>query len=334
MVRQFEAVGAEVLLLKYERDTALWHLAKGLIRLFKEKKPDIVHVQYLAPGFIPVVSARIARVPTVFATVHQPGWPYGKKAKLLLRLGAFLCTAFFCVSESAEESWFGDSELFNPRNINRQRKHFTIYNAVDAPAITQVADSTDREYLRKSIGLDGRPVIGVVGRLRSEKGHSILLNAMTGVIKALPEAMLLIVGDGPERTRLLKKAKVLGIADHVLWAGAKRPEEVFELYGVMDVVAVPSLFEGFGLSAAEAMAAGRPVVGSNIDGLREVVEDGIAGHLVPVGDSSAMAKRIVELLSNRSKAQAMGEAGCQRVTQQFSLERFAESTLAAYRYFS
>ena len=339
VVKQFKETGAETILFRLGRSgerfglSNILKLIRKLISAFRKYRPDIVHVQYLAPGLIPIIAARLSGIRKIFATVHQPGRPYGLKAKLFLRLGACLSTAFFCVSKSAEESWFGDSEVFNPQYVNRKRKHFTMYNAVDALAIARAVDRADCENLRESLGLNERPIIGVVGRLRSEKGHSVLLSAMVNVIKTIPDVQLIVVGDGPERAQLVDKAKTLGIADHVVWLGDKKPEEVFQLYGIMDVVAVPSLFEGFGLTAAEAMAAGRPVVASTVDGLSEVVEHGITGYLFPPGDYKAMAKWLVELLSDTSKAQAMGKAGKQKATQHFSMEHFAESITAAYLYF-
>jgi glycosyltransferase involved in cell wall biosynthesis len=334
MVSEIQSAGAKVILMKLERSEGILHLIRKLQKIFKTVSPDIVHVQYLAPGLIPIIAAKLSGVNKIFVTVHQPSSPYGSKAKLFLRLGAYLSTVFFCVSESAEESWFGNSEVFNPQYANRKRKHFTIYNAVDVNTIIQTIDSANSKNLRKSFGLNGRPVIGIVGRLRSEKGQAVLLKAMIDIIKAVPEVLLLVVGDGPDRDQLGKKAKILGIVDHVFWLGAKKPPEIFELYSLMDIVAVPSLFEGFGLTATEAMAAGRPVVASNVEGLREIVEHGKNGYLVPPGDSKALSKYLVGLLSNPSKAQTMGEAGRERVKQQFSKERYSEATLAAYRYFS
>jgi len=334
IVSGFRSVGAKVIPMRLKRSDGLLHLMQEMKKVFKTVHPNIVHVQYVAPGLIPILMARLSGVRTVFATVHQPGRPYGLKAKLFLRLGAYLSTAFFCVSKSVEKSWFGDSGVLNPQNVNRKPKHFTIYNAVDVSAITHTDGSVNLDHLRMNLGLDGCPVVGIVGRLRKEKGHAILLDAMVEVVRNIPDAKLLVVGDGPDRNQLIERSKKLGIADHILWLGIKNSGEVFQLYGIMDVVVVPSLFEGFGLTAAEAMAAGVPVVASDVDGLSEVVENGQTGYLVPVGDSSAMAKRLVELLSNQSKAQVMGEAGRQRVIQHFSLERFTEATLAVYRYFS
>jgi glycosyltransferase involved in cell wall biosynthesis len=334
MVSLMEATGAKVILMKLKRSDGMFSLMIKLRKLFKELKPDIVHVQYIAPGLLPVIAARLAKISTLFATVHQPGRVYNWKAKLLLRAAARLCTAFFCNSKSVEESWFGDSEVLAPDRIGSKRKHFTIYNGVDVAKIESILKETDTNKIRKSLNIGDKKVVGIVGRLRGEKGQGVLLSAMADVIKVFPDSGLIVVGDGPDRMSLELRAKSLGLESNILWLGQKDRNEVFQLYSIMDVVAVPSLFEGFGLSAAEAMAAGRPVVGSRVDGLTEIIEEGVTGYAVPVNNSGKMAGAIIEVLNNPEKAEAMGSQGHDRVKNMFSLERFADLTIAAYRHFT
>lgn len=329
MVAVMEAAGARVVLLDLERSAGVLHLLDKLMRFFREEQPDIVHVQYIAPGLIPVLAARLARIPTIFATVHQPGRTYGWKAKLMLRTAAQLCTAFFCNSLAVEQSWFGDCSLFNPQQPSNP-KHCTIYNAVDVERISRIASETDRTVLRAELDLGDRPVVGVVGRLRWEKGQGVLLVAMAQVVRHIPTSLLMVVGDGPDRDGLQRQAERLGITDNVIWLGSQSAEEVFRLYSIMDVVAVPSIFEGFGLVAAEAMAAGLPVVGSAVDGLAEVIADHETGRLVPPQDAGALAAALIALLESPETAADMGRKGRQRVEEHFSLQRFSESTLAAY----
>lgn len=329
VVAQFEQAGVRVVLLHMQRSNGLIALLFRLRRLFREEQPDIVHVQYLAPGLIPIISARLAGIKTVFATVHQPGRTYGWKAKLLLRMAARLCTAFFCNSLAVEQSWFGSATLFDPQNKHRFR-HGTIYNAVDVERIAAIATKTDRISLRAAMDLGERQVVGVVGRLRGEKGQRVLLEAMATVFRQMPSALLLVVGDGPDRDDLQRQAERMGIADNVRWIGQQSADEVFRLYAIMDVVAVPSIFEGFGLVAAEAMAAGLPVVGSAVDGLAEIIIDNETGRLVPPRDADALAAALISLLAAPQTASMMGRKGVQRVGQHFSLQRFSECTLAAY----
>jgi len=330
MVDYMEQAGAEVILLKLQRKDGLLSLLKKLIVRFRELSPDIVHVQYLAPGLVPIIAAKLAGIKTVFATVHQPGRPYGKKAKFLLRFGARLCTSFFCVSKAVEESWFGNSKVFEPENAECHRRHYTVYNAVDAISIDKAVSRVDRRVLSESLWLYEHPVVCMVGRLRGEKGHRILLDAMAAVAKAFPDVRLLVIGDGPDRKTLKHKAEALEIASNILWMGQKEPDEVFKLLAISDIAVVPSLFEGFGLTAVEAMAAGLPIVGSNVDGLREVIEHCETGLLVSHGDSTALAKALIDLLKNPDRAKEMGAKGRERVRRLFFMERFAEATIGAY----
>lgn len=331
VLAQFESTGSEVVVLHIQRSDGLLALLFRLRRFFREVQPDIVHVQYLAPGLIPLIAARLAGIKTVFATVHIAGnYAYGTKAKFLLRLASRLCTAFFCVSRGVETFWFGSSALLDAASVQERRRHFTIYNAVDVAGIEKASRLSDTDALRKFLELRRGPVLGIVGRLAEQKGHAVLLQAMPEVLKTFPEAVLLIIGDGPERESLEEKSNSYGLADHVVWLGSKTQEEVFRLYGIIDIFVMPSLYEGFGLTAAEAMAAGLPVVASDVEGLREVVDDKETGYLCRPGDSMELAGRLKELLADADQAKAMGGRGRERAKALFSLERFRESMLLAY----
>ncbi len=334
MVSKMERTGAKVILMKLKRSDGMLSLVCKLKKIVNELQPDIVHVQYIAPGFVPIVAARLSGIRAIFATVHQPGRLYGWKPRLLIRVALHLCTAFFCNSKSVEESWFGDGEVFSSNKLDLKRKHFTIYNGVRVTNIENIVKEADVQKIKKALNIENKKIIGAVGRLRSEKGQVVLLNAMVEVIKVFADSILLVIGDGPDRAYLEQMTKKLGIDGHVVWLGQKDQNEVFQLYSIMDLVVVPSLFEGFGLSAAEAMAAGLPVVGTRVDGLTELIEDGVTGHTFPVKDSSELAQAVVQLLKDPAKAKAMGQQGHERVEEMFSLERFAESTTSAYRYFT
>ncbi len=331
MVSEMEKTGAEVILLKHERSEGMWHLAKELNRVFRELDTDIVHVQYIAPGLIPIIAAKLSGIKTIFATVHQSGRIYGWKEKLLLRTAAQLCTAFFCVSRSVEESWFGNSELLDPLNFNKCRTHFTIYNAIDVDKVRQQVEGGYKEKLRSSFGLADKKVIGVVGRLRHEKGQELLLRAMPAIIEKIPGTMLVIVGDGPDREKLLNLSRRSGLDEHIIWLGAKSPDEVYKLYSIMDVVAVPSLLEGFGLVAIEAMAAGVPVAAARVDGLPEIIEEGNTGCLFPANDHNAMASSIIDILSDTAYSVKMGQEGRRRTKELFSFQIFFENTVSSYK---
>jgi glycosyltransferase involved in cell wall biosynthesis len=339
MVEAVRRVGAEVRLLGLTRDGSkknlgrMPRLAVALAKTIRDTRPDVVHVQYMTPGVAPVVVARLCRVPSVFATVHVPGHTYGKRI-WVPRTISRLCDAFLCVSEVAERSFFGNSAVFKPELAASGRRHFTIHNAVDIEAARALSRSSAIDEKRKELRLDGVPVIGCVGRIAREKGQRWLLEAMPEVVRSVPKAKLLLVGDGALRTELVTFAHSQGIQDSVVWTGNVPREDVLCYFGVADVVVVPSMWEGFGLSAAEAMAMGKPVVASKIDGLEEVVVDGSTGTLVPYGDVPGLSAAIIEMLRDESKRRSMGIRAEERVAQYFSYETFARKIRELYTFYS
>ena len=331
MVDSITNTGAKVILLKLFRTERSLNLLKILTTQFKKLNPDIIHVQYLSPGLLPIIAARIAGVKKIIATVHQPGRTYGWKPRLILRSGAFLCTIFLCVSKSVEKSWFRNSALFTEELFKKERRHFTIYNAVDAELIVQNSHSDKIEKLRSSLNLEKKHIIGYVGRLRSEKGLPILLTAFTKIINDIPDTVLLIIGDGPDRDDFKKQSKKLGIDSNIIWLGKKYHPELFQLYGLMDIIAIPSLFEGFGLVAAEAMAAGVPVVASDVDGLAEVLKNQKYGILVRPNAPEDLAGAIVALQTNLNLKKILVRNSIKRVNLMFSMSHFSKQILDVYR---
>jgi glycosyltransferase involved in cell wall biosynthesis len=151
------------------------------------------------------------------------------------------------------------------------------------------------------------------------------------VCESFPAARLVVVGDGPEAGALRGVAVDAGVSECVVWVGRRSQQEAWRLLPAMDAVAVPSRCEGFGLAAAEAQAAGLPVVASDVDGLPEVVRDGEGGILVGAESPSLLAGALCSLLGDRDRALHMGRAGQRHVAQSFSRERFSASIAAAYR---
>jgi glycosyltransferase involved in cell wall biosynthesis len=336
IVEEFEKEGAQVHRLRLQRSQEhtsygqmlilLWNLT----RYFHRTRPDIVHVQYVAPGLIPIIAAKLAGVKNVLATIHYPRYLFGKREKNFVRISAKLCTMFFCNSIATERSWFGTGKMYDGAALDSNVHHYTVYNAIDIQKMEKLAGSVNPKAMKKRLGIKTKHVIGVIARLRSEKGHSFLFHAMELLLQSAPNTTLLVIGDGPDKSALQSLAKELRIADNVVWLGAKPQYETFRLYGLMDVVAVPSEFEGFGLSAAEAMAAGLPVVASDVDGLREVIEHDKTGLLVAYGDIEKMSSSLLILLSGKRKANSMGRNGKLRVSQLFPISKFHETIMGAY----
>jgi glycosyltransferase involved in cell wall biosynthesis len=177
-----------------------------------------------------------------------------------------------------------------------------------------------------NIPLDAK-VIGTVARLSPQKALHVLLEALPAVIREVPEVRVLIVGDGSERPRLEKLADRLGVASCVYFAGNR--VDVPDQLLAMDVFVLPSLFEGLPLAILEAMAAGRPVVATAVDGVPEIVKDGVTGFLVSPGNPAQLARALVRLLRDPRTAARFGDAARQRA-QDFSTDAVVDRVLDAY----
>ena len=170
----------------------------------------------------------------------------------------------------------------------------------------------------------GRPVLLAVCRLAPQKGLDTAVRALASI----PDARLLVLGEGPDREALTALAASLGVADRLLLPG--RVGDVASLYRRADVVVHPARWEGFGLAMLEAMLAAKPVVAARTGSAPELVADGDTGLLVPVDDPHALAEAVTSLLDDRSRAERMGEAGLRRARTEFSVARMADRTIAVY----
>jgi glycosyltransferase involved in cell wall biosynthesis len=169
-------------------------------------------------------------------------------------------------------------------------------------------------------------VVLLLGALERRKGHAVLLAAGERLAAENVSLRYVFCGDGSEGTALRAAAVALG--DRVVFAGFQR--EVAAALEAADVVALPSLHEGLGVAALEAMAAGRPVVASRVGGLGEVVVDGVTGVLVPPGDPAALAQALNRLARDVALRRRLGQAGRERVLGGYTAARMADGTLACY----
>lgn len=171
----------------------------------------------------------------------------------------------------------------------------------------------------------GRRRIVAVGRFSVQKGFDVLLRAMPAVLAQVPDAELLLVGDGPERAALERIAHDAGVAGRVSMPGTVRHDDVAGVLAGANVVAMPSRYEGMPLVALEAAAAGRAVVSTPVHGLADVVADGETGLLVPPDHPDRLAAALVALLTDPARAAAMGSTARSRVVERFTLERTVDA---------
>jgi len=334
IVGEFESSGIAVRLLNLNRGISAISFIKKLKKEIRLNSPDIIHVQYMAPGALPIIAARLSGVRRVYATVHQPFTnTHGKRARFLLNSASYLTQKFITVSQNAEQSWFGSSTLFDEtRPVRDQPRHFTIHNAIDIEKIKDIVSKVDEMQLKHELNIPvDLKVIGSVARLRCEKGIDLLLAAFKQLLYDGTEAHLIIVGTGPDELKLKDAAESFGLNNNVTFYGEATWEKAVQLMSIMDIVVVPSRFEGFGLTAAEAMAAGKAVVASDTTGLKEIIDDGETGILFPVDDIITLICELQKLITDPDLRQRFGSAGEKRITEHFSLEIFTEKIKGLYR---
>lgn len=205
-----------------------------------------------------------------------------------------------------------------------------IYNGVDLARYSEQAACPT--LLADYAIPNGGPIVGVVARLEPEKGHPTLLEAWPAVLAAVPNAQLLVVGEGSQRELLEAQASSLGLLDgrtsSIAFTG--RRDDVPAVTAALDIAVLPSYREAQGLSILEAMALSRPVVASAVGGIPEMIDDGRTGLLVAPRDPGALAAAIVRLLRDPGFAARIGRAGHDLVHERFCVEQMVRAVETIY----
>ncbi len=290
---------------------------RELKSIFRREKPDIVHTHSGKAGIVGRLAARHAGVPVVIHTIHGPSFGnfQGRLANLVFtaaeRRAGRATDHFVVVAEAMRDQYLA-------AGIGRASEYTCIRSGFDLqPFLTANNDPT----LRAKLGL--RPedfVIGKIARLFDLKGHDDLFAIAPELVRRVPHAKLLFVGDGAWRGRFERMAKELGLADHFVFAGLVPPSEVSRYVGVMDALVHLSRREGLPRAIPQALAAGKPVVAFDCDGAREVCLDAKTGFLLAPGDLAGLTDRLARLAADPSLRRTLGEAGRELVRAQFSTE--------------
>ena len=298
----------------------LWRAAGGLVRhvaylleavaLHRRLRTDSVehiHAHFSTNAAAVAMMVHAMGGPGYSFTVHGPDElfePEGNSLGLKIANARFVaCISHFCRSQCMI---FAPVEAWNRLRIVHCGVRPADY--AEAPGASGLPPRGDG------------PRILYVGRLSQLKGALVLVEAMAEVVKAHPEADLVIVGDGEVRDRLAARIDALGLSGRVHLAGFQPQDTVRAAMAQADVFTLPSFAEGVPVVFMEAMASGTPVVATQIAGVSELVEDGISGLIVPPGDVAALSDALSHLLSDADLRAAMGDAGRTRVAADFDLD--------------
>lgn len=305
-----------------ERAVASGHAVKAigndegaLARWLNRERPDVLHVHAGIgwEGHGAVRAARAAGVPVV-RTEHLPYLLTDEAERVEHFAHAHEVDRLICVSEAVAQSHRAAG--IAPALIA------TVHNGV-----TPRAPSRPRDALRAEWNVGEAPVLLMVARFAEQKGHALLLDALPAVLAAHPKSIILLAGDGELLLPVARSIAGLGLAGAVRMLGPRA--DVPDLMALADLLVLPSAFEGLPLVALEAMAACLPVIATDAPGNSEVVEDGTTGRLV-AADPRSFAAGIIDLLGDRKRLSAMGQAGCERQQHLFSADRMIAETRSVY----
>jgi glycosyltransferase involved in cell wall biosynthesis len=318
LARAVEELGATHLRWEAHRHPGPWLVpeARRLAAIVETSAPDLVHLHSSKAALVGRLVER-GRLPTV---VQPHAWsfsavkgPYRSAARAWERFGARWATVVVCVTE-------GERQVGELAGIEADWR--VVPNGVDLGVFSEASDE-DRTRARQTLGLEAAHVVVCVGRLQEQKGQDVLLDAWRAVRSRISSAELVLVGDGPLRRRLERRAgagvRFVGVRDDIsAWLAAS------------DVVAVPSRWEvGLPLTALEAMATGRSVVVSDIPGVRDDL--GAGGAVVPVEDPTKLAGALVERLTDPARAAAEGREGRRRVEDAHDLRQTTQLMADLYQ---
>lgn len=299
---------------------ALWRLT----RLLARERVTILQTHGARANFYGRIAGRLAGVPVIISTIHNSlkdyevsplkRWVYA----LLSRLTLSLVHRIICVSDANRRDLIEECPA-------AEAKTQTVYNGVDPSAFPS---RPDRQKVRQELGITQGPVLVTIGRLTEQKGHRYLLRAFPGLLSTWPQLCCVFVGEGELHDALHHLAIDLGVERACRFVGVR--EDIADILAAADLFVLPSLSEGFPFVLLEALAMGRPVVASRVNGVPELIEDHKTGLLVPPRDPQALARAVREMLSDPAAASKLGAAGRALVQERFTVDRMVANTTATF----
>jgi L-malate glycosyltransferase len=294
----------------------VFSVLKGIVNICRHEKIDVIQCHLSDAEFLGILSGRLNRVGRIITTVHYPdllpqrtGFSPRNLLRLLSTRMLYRWTnAVIAVSTEVARN------IEKIYNISPEKIH-TIPNRVDVESF-QIRKNILPGTIHPGLTAEHR-ILCLVGRLMPPKGHSHLFQAMTLLRREYPEIRLLLVGDGELRSALEDLSKSLGISENVIFLGS-RPD-IPEILSVTEIFVFSSLWEGISLALIEAMAAGKPIVATEIPGNRELIKHGVNGLLVPKADSEALAMAIKKFLDEPVFSSELGANAIKDAKEKFDI---------------
>ncbi|PKO15139.1 MAG: hypothetical protein CVU39_12320 [Chloroflexi bacterium HGW-Chloroflexi-10] len=301
-----------------------------LIKLLKEEKYQVVHTYSATPGFVGRLSGFLSGIPVVLH--HQAAWAVSDASsflrkylyQLLESIAIGVSTKNICVSNAVRKQ-------ANDLPLIPKSKLVTICNGIDVERFNHELSSNYRIELCNQFGITQNSILlGNTGRLAVQKDYATLIQAVEELKNKDPERSykLFVIGDGPDRDSLESLANSLNLSNDVFFLGFR--SDISKILKSIDVFVSPTLREGLSISILEAMAAGCPIVATNILPNAELIEHEVTGLLIPIKSPIKAAEAILSLVEHPDTAFKIGQAARNRVLQDYTCKRMFDETFQLY----
>lgn len=303
--------------------------SRFIANLVRKYNIDIIHAHFTYPeGFAGFLARHMVKVPFVL-TLHgydiltEPSIKYG--VRLEKRFDTMVRKVFAEVDKV-----FAASEYVYEAAISAgcpQERLVLMPNGVDIERFNQ---SLNGSLVRKVLGIADRPVVFTLRWHEPKNGIEYLIRAIPHVLREVPEAVFVIGSDGPLMGYHKILAQNLGVDDHVLFVGRIPRMDLPSYYAASDVFVIPSVVEAFGLVTVEAMACGKPVIGTNVGGIPEIIVDGVSGFLTEPKNPEKIAEKVILLLKSPKLRKKMGRNGRKIAEEKFDIKKRVHKILSVY----
>lgn len=315
-------------------------MAKEILTLSKRKKFDVVHGQGSSAGAVAFAKA-LGLESKCVGTIHTVGFDEQMEtAKDYWRYDFYLTGLYTVLSAPPPIIMLYGKFVYNQMDVNiavseYNRRRASLIYKIPLDKIITIPSAVNSNFLnevslKEAESRSGYQVILYVGRLAPRKGVHYLLQAMPRIIEYFPKARLVVVGAGPLEHYLRDLSRRLDLQSSVLFLGYVSDERIRRLFAFADVVVVPSIFEGCPLVLLEAMAVGKPVVASAVQGIPEVVKHEFSGLLVKPGNVHDIEHAVVRLMEDKDFADYLGENARRTIMKGYSWEKIARRTMEVY----
>jgi glycosyltransferase involved in cell wall biosynthesis len=279
----------------------IWQISKYL----RKEKIDIVHTQLFAGDTWGRIAAWFAGIPIIISTEQNVNKDERRLKKIIKKMLSFITARIIAISEAVKD-YQVEMEKISKKKIE------VVYNGID---LNNFPFTADYHFNRQE------PILGIIGRLEPQKGHLVSLRALNLVVKNNPRVKLIIMGQGSQENIIRQEAQRLGIEGNIIWQ--KPQDNVLGILKKIDLLVVPSLWEGLGIVILEAQAAGIPVVASSVDGIKEIINEK-NGFLFEKKDYQKLAEIINRIIEKPFMLEGRRTAGRKTVEEKFDIKKIAQ----------